>query len=135
MENNMSNNIITIASEGGKRKKGGGTNAVLTLMKELGDFQDKVQTCIDAQDLADRRANLEVFYDKLDEMAEVLLEMAADGIKSKRKMEALEDDLTEDPEGDSVEEPLEDILSDKPRASSVGRIQMINAPSIPKLPR
>jgi hypothetical protein len=135
MENGMSNNIITIASEGGKKKKGGGTNAVLTLMKELGDFQDKVQTCIDAQDLSDRSQKLEVFYDKLDEMAEVLLEMAADGIKSKRKMEALEDDTVEDPEGDSVEEPIEDILSDKPRASSVGRIQMINAPSIPKLPR
>jgi phosphatidylserine/phosphatidylglycerophosphate/cardiolipin synthase-like enzyme len=128
-------NIITIASEGGKKKKGGGTNAVLTLMKELGDFQDKVQTCIDAQDLADRSQKLEVFYDKLDEMAEVLLEMAADGIKSKRQMDALEDDIVEDPEGDSVEEPIEEVLSDRPRASSVGRIQMINAPSIPKLPR
>jgi hypothetical protein len=69
-------NILTIAAEDKKKKKGGGTNAVLTLMKELADFQDKVSNCIDAQDLHDRRVELENFYDKLDEMAEVLLNMA-----------------------------------------------------------
>jgi hypothetical protein len=80
-------NIITVAGENGKKKKGGGTNAVLTLMKELADFQDKVATCIDSQDLSDRRAKLEAFYDKLDEMAEDLLQMAGEGIKSNRNRE------------------------------------------------
>jgi len=136
------NNIISIAGENGKSKKGGGTNAVLALMKELGDFQDKVQTCIDAQDLGDMSQKLEVFYDKLDEMAEVLLEMAATGIKSKRKIADQDDADLEDVENvEDVEEveddvePLEEILSDRPRGTSVGRIQMVNAPSIPRLPR
>jgi len=132
-------NIITIASENGKKKKGGGTNAILTLMKELGDFQDKVESCIDAQDISERREKLGVFYDKLDEIAEVLLQMASEGIKSKRKEDPLE--TTEEVLEEEVleDETLEDegaevrIVSDKPR-SSVGRIHMIN-PSIPQLPR
>jgi hypothetical protein len=141
MENGM-NNIITIAGENSKRKKGAGTNAVLTLMKELGDFQDKVESCIDAQDMSDNKKKLEIFYDKLDEMAEVLLGMASDGIKSKRKMEGLEeeileDDLEEDLEEKTLEEDLEDevLEDDRPPVSSMGRIQMVNAPVIPKLPR
>jgi len=129
------NNIIAIASENGKRKKGGGTNAVLTLMKELGDFQEKVQTCIDAQDITDSSQKLEIFYDKLDEMAEVLLEMAATGIKSKRKIEDIEDIEEEIEEDEEVDAHVEEVLSDRPRGSSIGRIQMVNAPSIPKLPR
>jgi hypothetical protein len=144
MENKMNKNIITIAGDNVKKKKGGGTNAVLTMMKELGDFQDKVETCIEAQDISDRRKKLEIFYDKLDEMAEVLLEMAAHGIKSKRTEDVLNEEITEEPEDlledqEDVEEDLTDslagALSDRPRAESVGRIQMINAPSIPKLPR
>ena len=129
-------NIITIGSE--KKKKGGGTNAVLTLMKELSEFQDKVQTCIDSQDLADRKKELEVFYDKLDEMAEVLLGMAADGIKSKRKIEEIEEDLTtETPDEleEATQEVIDEPLSDRPQGSSVKRIQMVNAPSIPRIPR
>jgi len=133
MENNMNSNIITIAGSESKKKKGAGTSAVLTLMKELGDFQDKVQTCIDAQDLADRKQQLEVFYDKLDEMAEVLLAMAADGIKSKRQLEAIEDEVVEDDE-ELDEEPIEEIVSDRPQAASVGKIRMVNVPSIPRLP-
>jgi len=130
------NNIITIGSE--KKKKGGGTNAVLTLMKELSEFQDKVQTCIDSQDLADRKKELEVFYDKLDEMAEVLLGMAADGIKSKRKIEEIEEDLTtETPDEleEATQEVIDEPLGDRPQGSSVKRIQMVNAPSIPRIPR
>jgi hypothetical protein len=142
MEINM-NNIITIAGDESKKKKGGGTNAVLTLMKELGDFQNKVESCIDAQDIDDSRKKLEIFYDKLDEMAEVLLKMASVGIKSKRKLDLSDDEVVEEEESEVVEDSLEDslgdsleeALSDKPSASSVGRIQMINAPSIPRLPR
>ena len=127
-------NIISIAGDNAKKKKGGGTNAVLTLMKELADFQDKVQTCIDAQDLADTRHNLEVFYDKLDEMAEVLLSMASDGIKSKRDVKEVEEveeveEIKDIPESLPVER-----LSAKPQGVSVGKINM-HAPSIPRLPR
>jgi hypothetical protein len=140
MENNM-DNIITIASENGKRKKGGGTNAILTLMKELGDFQEKVEVCIDAQDISDRREKLGIFYDKLDEIAEVLLEMASEGIKSKRKVDALEEIEEEEIEEEDSEiedlkvEKVERSLKDRPQSSSTGSIKLLHAPSIPFLPR
>ena len=131
-------NIICIAGENDKKKKGGGTNAVLALMKDLGDFQEKVQTCMDAQDLEDRRSKLELFYDKLDEMAEVLLAMAADGIKSKRDVKVVEEEVDETDaieDTEEIENPLAKMLDAKPQGSSIGRIQMVNAPSIPRLPR
>lgn len=126
------NNIITIAGDNDveKKKKGGGTNAILTLMKELGDFQNKVESCIDAQDISDRKQKLEIFYDKLDEMAEILLEMASDGIKSKRKVEVL-DESTE--KNNSIEDKLESFVNSKPMSGS--RVQLVNVPSIPRLPR
>jgi hypothetical protein len=141
MENNM-NNIITIAGSDSKRKKGQGVNAVLTLMKELGDFQDKVASCIEAQDISQSKEKLEIFYDKLDEMAEVLLGMASVGIKSKKKddigdelgdeeevLEEVDDDPIDD---DDVEIELD--LDESP-VSSQGRIQMVNVPTIPRFPR
>jgi len=128
-------NIISIAGEGSKKKKGSGFNAVLTLLKELSDFQDKVQVCIDAQDIAENRQRLEIFDDKLDEVAQVLLEMAEAGVRSKKRMDALHDDVTENPESEVLDQPMDDVLAESPKPVSVGKIQMINAPSIPKLPR
>jgi hypothetical protein len=142
------NNIITIAGSDSKRKKGNGVNAVLTLMKELGDFQDKVATCIDAQDISQSKEKLEIFYDKLDEMAEVLLGMASVGIKSKRQ-DDIGDDLSDE---DEVLDDEDEVLDDEPiededddveieldlgssPVSSQGRIQMVNVPTIPRFPR
>ena len=140
MEYNM-NNIITIAGPDSKRKKGQGVNAVLTLMKELGDFQDKVASCIDAQDISQSKEKLEIFYDKLDEMAEVLLGMASVGIKSKKEEvgenldeENLDDEPVDEPvdEEDDIEIELD---LDRSPVSSKGKIQMVNIPTIPRFPR
>ena len=135
------NNIITIAGPDSKRKKGQGVNAVLTLMKELGDFQDKVASCIDAQDISQSKEKLEIFYDKLDEMAEVLLGMASVGIKSKKEEvgenldeENLDDEPVDEPvdEEDDIEIELD---LDRSPVSSKGKIQMVNIPTIPRFPR
>jgi hypothetical protein len=144
MENSMNNNIITIAGSDSKRKKGNGVNAVLTLMKELGDFQDKVEACIDAQDISQSKEKLEIFYDKLDEMAEVLLGMASVGIKSKRKDDIGDDlgdeeEILDDEDDEEVLDEEDDIeieldLDNSP-VSSQGRIQMVNVPTIPRFPR
>lgn len=129
-------NIITIAGENskenGKSKKGGGFNAVLTLLKDLSDFQDKVQGCIDSQDLADNKKKLEIFDSKLDEMAQVLLEMAEAGVRSKKKLDGSSEEVESDSELNSK---LDSFVEDKSPIvdpSSVGKIQMVNIPSIPR---
>ena len=98
------------AQDKSKKNKGDGINAILTLMKDLRDFQDKVETCIDAQAIAENKQKVEQFYDLLDNMAEVLLDIAESGIKSSRKVEKI----------DSIREtPV--------------NIEMVNAPTIPRL--
>jgi len=108
-------NIITIASENTKKNKGDGVNAVLTLMKDLRDFQDKVEACIESQSLTDNRDKIEKFYEGLDKMAEVLLEIAEGGIKSKRKLQNYE------------------IIEDDTSSSQPSSVAMLNTPVIPRL--
>ncbi len=72
-------------SEKKRSKKGDGINAVLILMKDLRDFQDKVESCMEAQDIEEISNKIENFYSHLDEMYGVLLEIASNGIKSVRK--------------------------------------------------
>ena len=110
-------NIITIGSENSKRQKGDGVNAVLTLMKDLRDFQDKVESCIEAQAIAENKAKVEKFYEGLDKMAEALLEIAESGIKSKRKLQ---------PEAGGADEAL---------SPSNANVALVNAPIIPRIPR
>jgi len=119
-------NIITVAGDNPKKKKGGGVNAVLVLLKDLGDFQDKVQSCIEAQDIADSRAKIEAFYDQLDSMSQTLLDMAGDGIRSRRS-----------PEGhiEQSEEHLEDQIVEEPVAATVHNTSTVNAPTTPRMPR
>lgn len=85
-------NIITIAAENEKndkkKKKGEGIHEVLSLMKELMEFQERVQECIDAQAITQNKEKLEAFYDNLDSMSQVLLEITETGLKSKRSQEA-----------------------------------------------
>jgi len=78
------NNILTLtaASNG---KKGGGVNAVLSLLQELIAFQDKVSSAVEAQDLGDNKRKLEEFQSRLDEMYGSLLEMAKGGVRSFRQ--------------------------------------------------
>lgn len=68
-----------------KSKKGDGINAVLVLMKELRDFQDRVEACLEAQDIEDIAAKIRSFDTHLDEMYGTLLDIASNGIKSVRR--------------------------------------------------
>ena len=77
--------IITVAENEKKTKKGDGINAVLVLMKDLRDFQEKVDSCLDAQDIEDYRQKIASFDEMLDSMYETLLEIASGGISSIRE--------------------------------------------------
>ena len=54
-------------------------------MKDLRDFQDKVDSCLDAQDIEEHRQKISTFDEMLDSMYETLLEIASGGISSIRE--------------------------------------------------
>ena len=70
------------------KTKGDGINAALVLLKDLRDFQDKVETCIEAQDIAEYKQKIEVFNQKLDEMYEILLDIARGGMHANRSKDS-----------------------------------------------
>jgi len=82
----MSDKRVIEAAEGKKEKKGDdGINAVLVLMKDMRDFQEKVDTCLEAQSVPENRAKIQQFDTMLDKMYESLLDIAGGGIRSVRK--------------------------------------------------
>lgn len=94
---NFGNNMILIqrrAEDEVKKKdkeksktKGDGINAALVLLKDLRDFQDKVEACSEAQDIADYKKQVEDFNAELDKMYETLLNIARGGMHSNRNKE------------------------------------------------
>ena len=78
-----------------KKNKGDGINAVLTLMQDLREFQEKVETCIEAQALADNKDKIEEFDQHLDSMYDALLEIAGGGIKAIRQKRGMQMDEEE----------------------------------------
>lgn len=76
-------NILNFAES--KKSKGDGINAVLTLMKDVRDFQDKIDACIEAQAIEENKQKIEKFDEILDQMYATLLEIAEGGIKSVRQ--------------------------------------------------
>lgn len=85
--NSQFNELILVASdEGGKekKKKGDGVNAVLTLMKDMRDFQEKVESCIESQDIDENKQKVVEFNTHIENMYEVLLDIARGGIKRDR---------------------------------------------------
>ena len=52
------------------------------MLQELRDFQEKVEECIEAQDIAENRSMLEEQATHLEEMYKVLLKIAESGIRS-----------------------------------------------------
>ena len=77
-------NIIRV-SEDKKAKKGEGIGSILVLMKELCEFQDKVDTCLQAQEIADIKAKIQQFDPMLDKMYQVLVDIAKGGMNAVRE--------------------------------------------------
>ena len=85
-----SDNILVVNAA--SSKKGGGVNAILSLLQEMIVFQDKVGTAIDAQDLSENKQKLEEFHNRLGEMYESLLDMARGGVQSIRRNPEMEEE-------------------------------------------
>jgi len=82
-----SDNILVYAEDEKKAKKGDGLKAILGLMIELRDFQDKVKNTIDAQDLGEIKSKIEAFDGPIMQMWKTLNAISQSGIKSIREME------------------------------------------------
>jgi len=75
-------NILVFAATA---KKGGGVNAILSLLQDLIAFQDKVGSAVEVQDLGENKQKLEDFQARLSEMYESLLDMAKGGVQTIRQ--------------------------------------------------
>lgn len=105
------NNMILIKSQDEVKKKdkdkeksskGDGVNAVLTLMKELRDFQDQVESCIDAQAIEDNKKKIQAFNNQITQMYEILLEIAKGGIRRENQEEQVQTDQADQVDTSSV---------------------------------
>jgi len=110
----MSNQYVF--AEDKTSKKGNGVNAVLKFMSETISFNDKLKSCIEAQDDPNVKQSLEQYGTMVEDLYKSLASVASDGIHS---------------------------FSDKPEVQVEGEVErkkapetplMVNAPSVPKLP-
>jgi len=109
------NNDLLVVSE---KKKGNGTGEVLNLMKEVMDFQSKIDAAAEAQSNPSQRAAIEGFSADIAEMYSKLLEMAKGGIRSVRKS-VHEDVETIEEEGPGVTVEKEETVVRPPVAPSM----------------
>lgn len=128
------NELILMAEK--SKKKGGSMAAVFKLIQELLDFEDKLQECINAQEMTQNKQKIESFMSEIDKMYDVLFQMARGGISSIRDQRDGIEELTEDsqPEPD-IEEgvEIEEDIDIAPVADKRKTPVMINVPKIPKM--
>ena len=131
------NEMILIAEK--SKKKGGSLGATFKLIQDLTEFEQKIQDCIDAQEIHENKESIESFLSDIDKMYKILLRMSRRGIKNLRGQrndnvlaepeEGVEDEGEEtvDVEIDSDPEDIVE-LADK-RKTPV----MLNVPQVPKM--
>jgi len=102
MRNTQFNELIVLSEKA--RKRGGSMAAVFKLIEELLDFEEKIQACIDAQEMAENKSKIESFMSEIDGMYDILFEMARGGISAIRNDRALRPDGVDGVDGrDGVE--------------------------------
>jgi hypothetical protein len=118
------NELILLAEK--KGKKGDGMNAVLVLMQDIRDFQEKLESAIEAQAMEPNREKLEEFNGHIETFWSDLVEIVSGGIRGIRSPEEGGVEVTED---GITEGPKEMPLQTKPMSSG----PKLNTPQIPKL--
>lgn len=115
------NILIQAASdeEGGsdkkKSKKGDGINAILVFLKEVRDFQERLESCVEAQDVEPIAEKIRSFDAHIDEMYSSLLDIVSTNRKSLRN------------KGEQPEQPAQ-------QAQPSGKSPLLmGVPSVPKL--
>ena len=95
------NELIVLAEKEKSKKKGGSLAAVFKLVQDLTEFENNIQECVDAQEMAENKGKIEAFMNDMDKMYEVLFTIAKSGvqaIRSERGMSKLQEEVeTEEP--------------------------------------
>jgi len=135
-------NDIFVKISAAAKKKGGSLGAIFKLTEELLDFEEKIQECINAQEMSENKQKIESFIGEIDKMYDVLFEMARGGISNIRDQrkggqrdgvlgvpEGGENDLG----GEEVEVEVEEDVGIAPTADKRNTPVMLNVPQIPKM--
>jgi len=115
-----------------KKKKGGSLSAVLKLIQDLTDFEEKLQDCIDSQEMSENKQKIEGFVQQVDQMYDILFEIARGGISSIRSDRAsgVGNEDVEEP----VEEPVEnEVVLDKQPEIRIQKELGVRQPIAPKM--
>jgi len=119
---------IFIKAEVKKPKKGTGLASALQLIKDLNEFQAKVEECVEAQDLAENKEKIQAFVNEITKMYDVLFEIAKAGVKSIKEEAPVEEAPVEEtpiPEPTRINtDDLKGIAKPSP---------VLNVPQIPKM--
>lgn len=122
------------------RKKGGSMAAVFKLIQELLDFEEKIQECINAQEMSENQNKIEAFMGDIDRLYDVLFEIARGGISSIRNDRRAGIDPSEDGGVEGEEETVDIDVDVEPEPEAKTEISdrrktpvMLNVPQIPKM--
>ena len=69
-------------AEDKKSKKGDGINSVLKFMIDVRDFEDKLDSCIEAQGIDENKVKIERFKSSIEELYSELANIASGGVRS-----------------------------------------------------
>lgn len=105
--------LKTAEEEKTKKKKGDGINSAIGLLQELRNFQEKVEACIEAQDITENKAKIQEHYQNLDAMYKALIEIASNGVRT----------IGQKPQQDASPAPA--------TSSDVAAPKLPNTPSVP----
>ena len=138
------------------KKKDDGVNTILTVIKDVSDFQTKIEKAIDAQENTEIDGKLKELFKYLDGLYEDLFEIAKVGVRGRHRSieeqeaidqqaseeEVTEDVLEEEVAEDNLENDLEDdapialpeeVVEEKPRMQLTKSLQRPLPPKPPTI--
>ena len=129
------NELIVMAEKA--KKKGGSMASVFKLIQELLDFEEKIQECINAQEMSENQNKIEAFMGDIDRLYDVLFEIARGGISSIRndRAEGMQEVVEEGEEEVEIEGTGRFIKEDELRERGTEVTKDIVPLSVPKAPR
>ena len=108
--------IVRVAADDDKKKKGKGDGvaSAIGLLQELRGFKEKVDACIEAQDIAENKVAVEEPAKALEALYKALLKIAESGIRS------LTTPAVGAPAAEGEAKPALPITPSVPAASKIG---------------
>jgi len=130
------NELLVLAEK--VKKKGGSMASIFKLIENLLDFEEKIQDCVDSQEMAENKQKIESFLAEIDKMYDVLFEMARGGISSIRTDRSMGmDAIVEEEDAEiEIEGPGRMTSEDKLRERATDTMKppiKLNAPRVPSM--